>query len=120
MLPFIFSSIRNIPLNQTSKLVLVISPLNSLIVDQCTALSRMGLRACALDYECQGATAAPTADDFIDSDADDDDAIEAFSITKTMKTVRMMTMSANNSESLVTVPSIFCVLEYCYCKLPLR
>lgn len=47
-------------------------------------------------------------------------AIEAFSMTKTMRTVRMMAMSANSSESLVTVPSIFSVLEYCYRKLPLR
>ena len=76
ILPYLFSCINNIPFNQTSKIILVISPLNSLITDQCTALSRMGLRACALDYECQGASAAPTVNDIIDSDAEDNDEEE--------------------------------------------
>ena len=73
ILPYLFSCINNIPFNQTSKIILVISPLNSLITDQCTGLS--------LVWDCtherlimsvkQHASATPTVNDFIYSDAEE-------------------------------------------------
>ena len=48
--PFAVSVKQGIPLDKTTKCVLVLTPLNSIMVDQCTSLAVRGISACALDY----------------------------------------------------------------------
>ena len=73
LVPFVISLQRGVPLTATKNCVLVITPLNSIMTDQCTALSSQGISSCAIDFMChQAETFSHNTDSSSESDNDDD------------------------------------------------
>ena len=73
LVPFVISLQRGVPLTATKNCVLVITPLNSMMTDQCTALSSQGISSCAIDFMChQAETFSHNTDSSSESDNDDD------------------------------------------------
>ena len=55
LVPFVMSLKNGIPLTNTKYCILVVAPLNSIMTDQCTALSTQGISSCAIDFMCHQA-----------------------------------------------------------------
>ena len=55
LVPFNTSLKNGVPLSRTKYFVLVITPLNSIMTDQCSALSKQGISSCAIDFMCHEA-----------------------------------------------------------------
>ena len=67
--PFLLEA-RNGPFKQTKNIVIVITPLNSIMMDQCRQLCEQGVNACYLDYKAESAYAVLPHDSDSDSDSE--------------------------------------------------
>ena len=79
LVPFVMSLKNGIPLTNTKYCILVITPLNSIMTDQCTALSTQEISSCAIDFMCHQAETFNT-DSGSDSDQDDEDGRLTFTV----------------------------------------
>ena len=81
--PYALTLRDNINLSNISYMVLVLTPLNSIMIDQCSALSKLGIKACALDYQCvQGSTFLYQEEDH--DEAEDDEDSEGADLTSSV------------------------------------
>jgi len=53
--PFVISARDGMDLDSTKNIVIVVTPLNSIMQDQCRQLTDKGISACYLDYKCEAA-----------------------------------------------------------------
>ena len=55
--PFMLSARDGVDVDMTDKVILIITPLNSIMMDQCLQLCEKEIQACYLDYNCNSASA---------------------------------------------------------------
>ena len=73
LVPFVIGLKRGTALENIDICVLVITPLNSIMIDQCHSLCKMGVKACTLDYNCLQAETFINETNESDSDTDEND-----------------------------------------------
>ena len=71
LFPFVMSLKHGIPLASTDYFMLVITPLNSIMTDQCSSLAKQGIKSCAIDFTCSQAETYTLSDSGSDSDDDE-------------------------------------------------
>ena len=72
-LPFLFKHRDDLE----KPIVLVITPLNSIMMDQCTSLIKRGIPACYLNFKCTHATTTATNASTVDEEEDEYGSIES-------------------------------------------
>lgn len=84
--PFAICLKRDGSLENIRCFVLVITPLNSIMIDQCHTLSKLGIKACAIDYNCINAeTYLNVSDSESDDDADSGELLSTVSLEDIVK-----------------------------------
>lgn len=88
MAPFALTHARGEKLEEMKGFVLVITPLNGIMVDQCSNLTKRGLPACALDYTCTKGEFFMDSGSESDSDSDSDTHVHQISTTVDIKDIK--------------------------------
>ena len=78
--PFVIGLKRGNSVDNIDCCALVITPLNSIMVDQCQSLCKMGIRACALDYTCVHAETFTNDSDSDHSDTENESILTTVSL----------------------------------------
>ena len=78
--PFVIGLKKGNSVDNIDCCALVITPLNSIMVDQCQSLRKMGIRACALNYTCVHAETFTNDSDSDHSDTENDSILTTVSL----------------------------------------